>query len=171
MKGIRKELLFELLKNSKKSDRELAKILGVSQATVSRMRNRLVAEGWIKEFTIIPNFGKLGYELMAVTVGRFKIPFTPELVERGKKWMSKHHNVIFCSKAQGMGRNAIMISLHNDYTDYDRFVQKASSDWADSIEDHESMLISLRGMIVKPFSLRYLAEQEERNNAHTGIKR
>jgi len=36
-------LLLELLKDSKRSDRELAKVLGVSQPTVSRTRSRLVS--------------------------------------------------------------------------------------------------------------------------------
>jgi len=44
------KVLLELLKDSKKSDREIAKDLGVSQPTISRMRSRLVKEGVIKEF-------------------------------------------------------------------------------------------------------------------------
>lgn len=66
MKKIMMSLLFELLKNSKRSDRELAKILGVSQPTVTRMRGRLVKEGMIKEWTIIPDFVKIGYRIMAI---------------------------------------------------------------------------------------------------------
>jgi len=48
LKNVMTKLLFALLKDSKKSDRQLAKILGVSQATVSRTRSRLVSEGMIK---------------------------------------------------------------------------------------------------------------------------
>ena len=54
-------LLLELLKDSKRSDREIAKVLGVSQPTVSRMRWRLEEEGWIKDFTVIPDFVKMGF--------------------------------------------------------------------------------------------------------------
>jgi len=153
-----KKLLSELLKNSKRSDRDLAKVLGVSQATVSRMRGRLVKEGMIKEFTIIPNFAKLGFEIMAITVGKFKVPSSPEMVERGKKWMNAHPNVIFASRASGMGKNAVIISLHKDYTDYNDFFQESMSDWADAIEGHDSILISLKGIVIKPLSLGYLAE-------------
>lgn len=153
------KLLCELLKDSKKSDRQLAKILGVSQATVSRSRARLVSEGIIKEFTVMPDFVKLGYELMAITVGRFKTPSSPERIERGRKWMKKFPNVIFASRVQGMGKNAMVLSLHKDYTDYNVFFQNMVSDWADAIEDFETILLSLRGMIVKPLSFKYLAEQ------------
>ena len=65
-------LLLELLKDSKRSDRELAKVLDVSQPTVSRMRSRRVKEGVIREFTVIPDFVKLGYEIMAITCVKIK---------------------------------------------------------------------------------------------------
>ena len=158
MKNVMRQLLYELLKDSKKSDRQLGKILGVSQATVSRTRNRLVMEGMVKEFTIIPDFVKLGYELMAITAGRFKIPSSPRRIERGRKWSAQFPNVIFVSRTQGMGKNAMLISLHEDYTDYNEFFQNMVSEWADGMEDFESMLISLRGVIVKPLSFSYLAE-------------
>jgi len=64
MKKKERQFLSELLKDSKRSDREIAKVLGVSQPTITRMRNRLVEEGLIKEFTIIPEFAKMGYEIL-----------------------------------------------------------------------------------------------------------
>ena len=78
-----KKLLLELLKDSKRSDREIAKVLGVSQPTVSRMRQRLVKEGMIKEFTVIPDFVKMGYEIMAISF--FKSKRTKETEERAVK--------------------------------------------------------------------------------------
>jgi len=59
MKKRMMSLLLELLKDSKRSDRELAKVLEVSQPTVTRMRSRLVKEGMIREFTIIPDNTRL----------------------------------------------------------------------------------------------------------------
>lgn len=150
--------LLELIKNSSRSDRKLAKVLGVSQATVSRMRSKLVKEGMIKEFTVIPNFTKMGFEIMAITVGKFKVPSSPEMVERGKRWMNNHPNVIFASRASGMGKNAVIISLHKDYTDYNDFFQKSMSDWADAIQGHDNIIITLKGVVVKPLSLKYLAK-------------
>jgi len=54
MKKKEMRLLVELIKNSCRSDRNLAKVLGTSQPTVTRMRNKLVKEGIIQEFTVIP---------------------------------------------------------------------------------------------------------------------
>jgi DNA-binding Lrp family transcriptional regulator len=45
MKKNEMRLLVELIKNCSRSDRKLAKVLGTSQPTVTRMRNRVVKEG------------------------------------------------------------------------------------------------------------------------------
>jgi len=153
-------LLLELLKDSKRSDRELAKVLGVSQPTVTRLRSRLVEEGVIQEFTIIPDFVKMGYEIMAITCVKTKATMITEM-EKAEKWWKKYPNVIFASKAQGMGKNGVIISLHKSYTDYSNFLAENLLEWRDDIEEYDSMLISLKEGIVKPLSLAYLAELEE----------
>lgn len=159
MKDKMRKLLFELLKNSKKSDREIAKVLGLSQTTVTRMRNRLVRDGLIREFTVIPDFVKLGYELMAISFIKTKI--TKELLEKAMKWAKKYPNVIFVARAEGMGKNGVTISLHKDYTDYSNFVAESLLYWGEDITSYDTILVSLKGIVVKPFSFRYLAEQKE----------
>ncbi len=42
MRKITRKLLSELLKDSKRSDRELAKVSGISQPTITRKRRKLV---------------------------------------------------------------------------------------------------------------------------------
>lgn len=59
------------MKNSKRSDRELSKIVRVSQPTITR--TRLEREGYIKEYTIIPDFAKLGFELLAITFVKLRL--------------------------------------------------------------------------------------------------
>ena len=162
-KGMKKrmmKLLLELLKNSKRSDRELAKVLGVSQPTVTRMRSRLVKEGMIKEFTVIPDFVKMGYEIMAISCVKKKAPVT-EVREKAVKWWKKYPNVIFAAGAEGMGKNGVLISLHKNFTEFHQFVKEQLQYWEDEIAEYDTMLISLEGIIVKPLSLAYLAELEE----------
>jgi DNA-binding Lrp family transcriptional regulator len=151
-------LLLELLKDSKRSDRELAKVLDVSQPTVSRMRSRLVKEGIIQDFTVIPDFVRMGYEIMAINC--FKSKSSKELAEKAKKWMMSKPNIIFAAAAQGMGKNGIMISLHRDYTDFSNFLVEVMAEDETVMKEYDTMLISLKGRIVKPLSLKYLAEQE-----------
>ena len=61
------KLLYEMMKNAKRSDRKIAKIIGVSQPTITRMRQRLEKAGYIRDYTVIPNLEKLGYEIAAFT--------------------------------------------------------------------------------------------------------
>ncbi|MDH5390738.1 MAG: Lrp/AsnC family transcriptional regulator [Candidatus Bathyarchaeota archaeon] len=158
MKARMLSLLLELLRDSKRSDRELAKVLGVSQPTVSRMRGRLVKEGIIRDFTVIPDFVRMGYEIMAINC--FKSKSSKELAEKAQKWIMSKPNIIFAAAAQGMGKNGIMISMHRDYTDFSNFLVEVMAEDESVMEDYDTMLVSLKGRIVKPLSLKYLAEQE-----------
>jgi len=160
MKKTMKRVLFELIKDSKRSDRDLANVLGVSQATVTRVRNKLVKDGLIREFTIIPDFMKLGYELLAISRVKLKRSITGPN-EKATKWMNKYPNMIFAARAEGMGKNGVVITIHKNYTDYSNFVSESLSYWGDEIVDYDTIIVSLKGVIGKPFSLRYLAEAEE----------
>ena len=160
MKNKMMRLLLELLKNSKRSDREIAKVLGVSQPTITRMRSRLVKEGVIKGFTVIPDFVKMGYEIMTISCVRIKVPAVIELEEKAKEYWKKYPNVIFVSRAQGMEKNCMLISLHKNYTDYSDFIEENLREWGGDIQEYDSLVISLEGRIIKPLSLKYLAEQK-----------
>jgi DNA-binding Lrp family transcriptional regulator len=161
MKERMMSLLLEYLKGSKRSDRELAKVVGVSQPTITRMRQRLVKEGAIKHFTVIPDFVKMGYEIMVISHIKNKALVVTELEEKAEKHWKKYPNVIFVSRAEGMGKNGVLISLHKSYTDYSDFLAENLREWGDYIESYDSMFINLNGRIVKPLSLTYLGERKE----------
>jgi hypothetical protein len=84
------------------------------------------------------------------------------LTKNAVKWMMKFPNIIFVANAEGMGKNRVMISLHKNYTEYSKFVRKQLLHQKGEIQDYDSMLVSLKGIIPKPLSLKYLAEQEEK---------
>jgi len=151
------KLLLELLKDSKRSDREISKVLGVSQPTISRMRQRLTDKGIIQEFTVIPNFGKIGFQIMAISSFKLKV----EDIEGLTKLMLEKPNVIFASIGEGMGKNGIIISFHKSYPEFSSFISNLRAEGKDIIHDLDSMLVSLENQIVKPLSLKYLAELNE----------
>lgn len=154
MKKKDRSLLFELLKNSKRSDRELAKVLGVSQPTVTRNRSKLVKEEVIREFTVIPDFVKMGYEIMAISLLKTRKPLNePEVTKNCP-------NMILLAEGEGLGKDTVMISLHKNYTEYSRFVTEHRMHCGENLKDYESMIVSLKGTIVKPLSLKYLAEEQ-----------
>ena len=167
MKETEIKLLAELLKNSKKSDRELGKILGLSQATVSRTRSKLERDGVIQEYTIIPDFKKLGIELLAITFGvwspeKIKEYSESERVEKAKRFLSDYPNAIFASSGEGLEKGRMVITLHKNYTEYAQFMDQARSEWA-GLVDLETFIISLKADVSPiPFSFRNLGKYVEK---------
>lgn len=153
------QLLRELLKNSKRSDRELAKILGVSQPTITRARNRLEKNGTIEDYTIIPNFREMGFEIFAITLVKISPQMlTAENIEKATKYAAKFPQAILSSMGEGLGMNGVVISLHKNYTDYQRHVTQMRLDWKGLLQDVQGFLISLGTGEFKRFSLTHLGD-------------
>jgi DNA-binding Lrp family transcriptional regulator len=94
LKDLELRIIAELMKNSRRSDRELAKTVGTSQPTVTRIRNRLEKEGYLLEYTAIPDFAKIGYHLFALTFFTWKKDFTMKQMEEARSWvLAKAHSV------------------------------------------------------------------------------
>jgi len=136
-------LLCELIKNSRRSDRDLAKILGFSQPSVSRLRKILEREA-ILQYTAIPDFSYLGFDLMVFTLYRMKEPSHP-LREKAEKWLKEQPNVVFSSEGQGMEADRVMISVHRNYADFSEFHQKFRRELGPHFESFKTFLVSLRG--------------------------
>jgi DNA-binding Lrp family transcriptional regulator len=158
VKDIEFRLVSELVKNSRRSDRELAKALGVSQPTVSRIRVRLEKQGLI-DYSAIPNMAQLGFEIIAVTLGKRNYQKHPEInLQKAKDSAERHPEIIFGASGSGLGYDRISISIHRSYSDYSKFLQEVRNEWAD-IMDLESFIISLKSKdVVRPLSLKHLAD-------------
>lgn len=64
---IDKKILAELLVDSKRSYRDIARTVGVSASTVINHINRLESAGVIKDYTVRLDFERLGFELTVIT--------------------------------------------------------------------------------------------------------
>lgn len=122
MKKVELKLISELMKNSRQSDRNLARTIGVSQPTVTRIRNKLEKEGYIREYTMIPDFSKLGYKIMAITFALSR-SLEKEEAERAGKTLAdsvkdKQFEFIMLERGDGLGFDGVIISLHEDYASY-----------------------------------------------------
>ena len=152
--------LFELIKNSKRSDREIARSLGLWQSTITRYRKRLEKEGVIREYTLVPNLQKMGYKILAFTFMRTpkKGKISNEVLENKiKEWVNDFPEVTFSTRVQGGGWNAVIISLHKSYTQYSEYFKRVLDIGEDVIEDTEVILASLdKESTLKQFSFRYL---------------
>jgi DNA-binding Lrp family transcriptional regulator len=156
-------LLSELIKDPKRSDRQLAKILGMSQPTVTRKRDFLEKE-FIDGYTTIPKWEKLGYEIFAITLVKIKPAIASKEAyeatrEKGSHWLMNQHNIVMAGACRGMGVDSFMISFHRSYSDYDEFMRSYRLELAETIDDVQSILVNLCGKeLLKPFHLKYLAE-------------
>ncbi len=155
-------LLRELLKNSRRSDRDIAKLFGSSQPTISRMRNQLDKKGYIRTYTVIPDFAKLGYEILAFTFAKLKVYPSKEesqkIVKGAQEWVNKQPNVIFSADGEGLASDIIMISFHRNYSKYADFMRSYAMDWGEIISGFQSFIVSLdSGFKLKTFDLKYLA--------------
>jgi len=151
------KLLFEFVKNCKRSDREIAKIVGVSQPTITRKRTRLVETGLIRQFTAIPSLDKIGYEIAALTFTNMKASASENpksLMDKERDWAEKHDEIIFASTGFGMGMNGVMVSVHKNYTDYQKFLTELRSHWTEHNVNIRSFILSLRNReaVTKDFS-------------------
>ena len=158
-KNLPGQLLRELLKNSKRSDRQLAKVLGVSQPTITRTRPKLEQEGIIQEYTIIPDFRKMGFEILAITFVKMRPDLlTPEIMEEAKKYGEKWPNVILVSSGEGLGMTGVIVSFHKNYTEYHHRLNLLRVDWKEFSEDIRSFIVSLGEEAYKRLSLTYLKD-------------
>ena len=158
-KGLPDQLLRELLKNSKRSDRELAKVLGVSQPTITRTRSKLEQDGAIQDYTIVPNFKKMGFELM--TIGLVKVrpdAIAPESIAKAKEYAQKIPQAIFSAIGEGMGMNGIVITFHKSYTEFQHQMNEFKAAWKDFLDSIEFFVIALGEGEYKRFSLTYLKD-------------
>ena len=123
MNDFQLRLFYELLKDSKRSDRELAKLLHVSQPTLTRNRAKLEKAGYIKHYSFMPDFLKLGYKIMAITFVKVKGTISPEEREKArtlaKDVLKKGpYEVVMGERGMGLGYDGVFISYHQNFSDY-----------------------------------------------------
>ena len=127
MRDVELKLISELMKNSRRSDRDLAKAIKTSQPTVTRIRTKLEKEGYIKEYSMVPDFAKLGFDVMSVMFAKWEKKLTAEeyeeVIDAGRA-LSKNRglSVIMVSRGIGISCDLMIVSLHESYSASQEFV-------------------------------------------------
>jgi DNA-binding Lrp family transcriptional regulator len=148
LKDIEVRIISELMRNSRRSDRELARAVGVSQPTCGRIRKRLEKEEVIKEYTMIPDFRRLGYQMMGVTfIGKEETVKKEERAELRKAVTELEKKTPFASlmavNGMGFGKGRMFITLYRSYGGYTEAMQLTKSLPHVDAEGVESFLIDL----------------------------
>jgi DNA-binding Lrp family transcriptional regulator len=153
------------MKNSRRSDRELAHAIGVSQPTITRTRRKLEEEGYIKEYTTIPDFEKLGYEILALTFVKLKRGLSIEEIEKARKSAQESFKkdtpfkTIMMERGTGLGYQGVLISFHQNYSAYLELKNYLRQFTFLKLDEIESFLISLKDEVrYRPLTFKALAE-------------
>jgi DNA-binding Lrp family transcriptional regulator len=132
LKDVELRLISELMRNSRGSDRELARAIGASQKTVTRIRSRLEKEGYLLEYTAIPNFSRIGYHLCALTFFKWNKNLSPKEVEEARTKTLENSpsvpsNIVLIERGIGLNYDSMMMSFHKDYSSYDELMKRVKT--------------------------------------------
>jgi len=143
MKPKEAKVLRELILNSKRSDRELAKELKVTQPTIGRIRHKLVKESYISEYTTIPNLSKLKVEMIAFIAIKWNDYNKTDKLKELEDYVKKSDQVLFAAPGEGFqGKTKIIVSLHKDYKSFEIFIRQIRAKWASLIDEIDTFLVS-----------------------------
>lgn len=165
MNDVEFRLIGELMKNSRRSDRDLAKALNVSQPTVSRTIKRLEREGIIKEYAMIPDFTKLGYELMSISFVKMKEQVDDKqakgIKERAKKeWAKSAYVDLTVERGFGLGYDAVFVSLYKNYSEYSQRLNHVKEMGFMKVGSIETFIINLKDEVhYRPLTFKALANK------------
>jgi DNA-binding Lrp family transcriptional regulator len=163
-------MLAELIRDPRKSDRQLGSAIGVSQPTASRIRGVVEGEGYVKEFTTIPNLPKVGYHILAANFVKLnnngKLP--PLAASSFKGFSGGSDAVLSFRRGLGLGFDAVIVSVHQDFSACDRFRNHIRQSMAQRILDLDTFLVDLddeKDSLPLTFSL--LADKIQTSNPKT----
>ena len=167
LKDLEVKMLSEIVKNSRRSDRELAKAIGTSQPTATRIRAKLEKEGYIKEYTAIPDLIKIGHTIMALTF--LKFDQKTAVVQNDYEFKKSHFEaisqdstaaVLLAKQGLGLGYDKVLISFHPNYAAFDKFQLYVKEKMGANLLDVNAFLINLVDEKNNlPFTFKLLANQ------------
>jgi DNA-binding Lrp family transcriptional regulator len=131
----------------------------MSQTTTTRRRQELEKEGYIREYTLIPDFNKIGIEIVAFIFGYADASeLTPERMAEAREWLSEQPEVLCNIEGQGLDSNFVQISVHKNYESYLEFLRRIRGEPLRS--GHISGIFAIStgktDLILKAFSLRQI---------------
>jgi DNA-binding Lrp family transcriptional regulator len=149
LKNVELILISELMKNSRRSDRELARAIGVSQPTITRLRNKLEKEGYIKEYTMIPDFSKLGYQIMGITSLEVEekppqVGFKDIRTATLEAEKSSPHAGLMIVNGIGNNKNRLFIDFYENYSTYSEVIKTLQGLRFINVESMDSFLVNLK---------------------------
>jgi DNA-binding MarR family transcriptional regulator len=143
--SIEKQVFLLLIQNPDLSDHAIAKNTSFSSSTVNAINKRLTKKGLIRKF-IIPNLGKIGFELMAST----HLKFIPTSTESSRKKIAdnirkKYPNIFMISNKT----NEIIFTIHKNFSEYQKVNEEIVNMYRENdhlMEDPNTIIFPLKEM-------------------------
>jgi DNA-binding Lrp family transcriptional regulator len=159
LKPLDYKIIAQLVRNSKQSDRQLAKTLNVSQPTITRRRIDLERKGLL-DYTAVPNLGKLGFQILAFIFGKWDFQEHPTThVEEMKDFISKHPQIVYISTGSGLNFDRMAIAFFKDYSEYSDVMQEYKASWGKYFTNFSSFIVSLKSdNILRPLTFKPLTK-------------
>jgi DNA-binding Lrp family transcriptional regulator len=140
-------------------------VLGTSQPTISRLINRLEKQGVIKEYTMIPDFSKLGYTLMVVTLVKHREDLDPEHMKIAERKGVSHARTessletVMAERGIGFGYDAVIIAYEKDYTAYKHLLERIKAFNHLEASQTQSFIVDLSDKVhYRPFTYSTIAK-------------
>ncbi len=142
---IEKQIFLLLNQNPDLSDHAIAKSTSFSSSTVNTVNKRLTKKGLLKR-SVIPNLGKIGFELMASTHLKF-VP-TSTISDRRKymKYIRTNFPNIFMISNN---TNEIIFTIHKNFSDYQKINEELLNMYRENdllLEDPNTIIFPLKEM-------------------------
>jgi DNA-binding Lrp family transcriptional regulator len=150
MKKREMEVLLELLRNSKISDRQLAQKLNTSQSTITRVRHRLEKKVQMS-YTGLPDLSKMNIELLSFICGKCNNSRT-EINNCVEKMVENFPRIIFAAEGEGMKKTCIFITINKDFNDFTDFLKEFRLSCRGIREEIESFLVPTK-YVIRNFNL------------------
>lgn len=131
-------ILSTLTKNSRKSNREIAKELKISKETVSNRINYLIENNYIKAFSLKINYEKLGFNEYNLFIKFKKI--NSEILENLILFFEKNENVTWIGKCFGKYDLKIALIFKN-ISEINKIIKDISSKYGTNLEIIDSIYI------------------------------
>ena len=97
---------------------------------------------------MIPDFRKIGYQILAINLFKYKKSFDAKKVEMAKDLLQESFQkgpfeIIMAERGTGAGYDAVMISVHRDYQSFVKLMQWAKKFSEFELDVIESFLVNL----------------------------
>jgi DNA-binding Lrp family transcriptional regulator len=169
-------VIAELMKNSRINNGKLAKAVGVTPNTVTRIIKTLERKGLVQEYTMIPNFGKIGYTILAMTFVKLKRSLSDQDIEQAKKLIRETAKVmplevIMLERGMGMDFDGVIISYHTSLSSHMRFLDLLKGTGYINVEKLEAFRVNLQDHVrFIPLSFSLLAQAISTMNREDTVK-